>query len=51
MRAGLRVNEGRCEAAAAVINIKDWREMQPRARAPHYLYKILKTRVVPLSAR
>lgn len=38
MRAGLRVNEGRSEAAAAVINIKDWREMQRPAPAPLITY-------------
>lgn len=38
MRAGPRVNEGRSEAAAAVINIKDWREMQRPAPAPLITY-------------
>ena len=38
MRAGLRVNEGRSEAAAAVINIKDWREMQRPAPASLITY-------------
>lgn len=37
MRAELGVNEGRSEAAAAVINIKDWREMRP-APAPLITY-------------
>lgn len=38
MRAGPRVNEARSEAAAAVINIKDWREMQRPAPAPLITY-------------
>lgn len=38
MRAGPRVNEGRTEAAAAVINIKDWREMRRPAPAPLITY-------------